>query len=490
MRQSGVLLHITSLPSNGGIGTLGKAAYEFVDFVKNSGMTVWQMLPLGPTGYAESPYQSSSTFAGNTLVIDFEQLEADGLLPKGAYKPLPNGRYVDFEAVKAQHRELMKLSFDCSYEKLKKEIKAFEKSHPWARDFALFSAIKSKNNENSWMEWPDQSIRLRDPETVRKYKRKLAKEINLYVYEQYIFFDQWSKLHEYAKSKGVKLMGDMPIYVSEDSADVWLNPEMFELDEECRPIRIAGVPPDYFSATGQRWGNPLYAWDKHEADGYSWWIGRLRALGEMFDLLRIDHFIGFANYYAIPSSEPTALHGKYEIGPGKKLFDKIKEQLPDLHIVAEDLGVVNQTVRDLLAYCGYPGMKVLQFAFDGEDSGDLPKYHTQNSFVYTGTHDNNTTLGWWNGAAPEVKARARKAFGMEEDSEDILPYMLKAAFCSAADTAIVPMQDLLDLGEECRMNVPGTVGGNWIWRMLPVDYKKLAKKVRSLNKEGKRGTLK
>ncbi len=490
MRQSGVLLHITSLPSVGGIGTLGKAAYEFIDFIKDAGMTVWQMLPIGPTGYAESPYQSSSTFAGNPLVIDLQTLEAEGLLPEGSYKPCPDGEFVDFEAVKRQHRELMKLSFDCSYKKLSKEIKAFEKSHPWARDFALFFAIKTSFNEISWMEWPDQKIRLRDPETVRKYKRKLAKEINYYVYEQYLFFDQWSKLHEYAKSKGVKLMGDMPIYVSEDSADVWLAPEMFELDEECRPVRIAGVPPDYFSETGQRWGNPLYAWDRHEATGYAWWISRLRALGEMFDLLRIDHFIGFANYYAIPSSEPTALHGKYEIGPGKKLFDKIKEQLPDLHIVAEDLGVVNQTVRDLLAYCGYPGMKVLQFAFDGEDSGDLPKNHTKNSFVYTGTHDNNTTLGWWNNAAPEVKARCRKALGMEEDGEDVLPYMLKAAFGSVADTAVVPMQDLLGLGEEYRMNVPGTVGGNWLWRMLPTDYKKLARKVRKLNKEGKRGTLK
>ncbi|MBQ3870711.1 MAG: 4-alpha-glucanotransferase [Clostridia bacterium] len=488
MRQSGVLLHITSLPSNGGIGTLGKAAYEFVDFIKESGMSIWQMLPLGPTGYAESPYQSCSTFAGNQLVIDFELLEADGLLPKGAYKPLQIEQNVDFEAVKKQHRELMKLSFGSSYAKLSEKIAEFEKTHPFVREYALFRAIKAGFDEISWMEWPDRKARLRDPETIEKYKKELADEIDFYVYEQYIFFDQWSKLHEYAKAKGVMLMGDMPIYVAEDSADVWQNPGMFELDEECRPVRIAGVPPDYFSELGQRWGNPLYAWDKHEATGYSWWISRLRALGEMFDILRIDHFIGFANYYAIPAEEPTALHGKYEPGPGKKLFDKIKAELPGLKIVAEDLGVINQTVRDLLSYCGYPGMKVLQFAFDGELTDPLPETHTKNCFIYTGTHDNNTTLGWWNNAAPEVRERAEKALGISGD-EDAVDCMIEAAFSSEADTAVVPMQDLLNLGEECRMNIPGTVGCNWMWRMLPVDYAAIAGKVRMLNIKNNRGVF-
>ena len=487
MRQSGVLLHITSLPSNGGIGTLGRAAYDFVDFIKDSGMTIWQMLPLGPTGYAESPYQSCSTFAGNQLVIDFEMLEADGLLPEGAYKPLEIKQSVDFEAVKEQHRRLMKLSFESSYQKLLPQIQEFEKSHPWARDYGLFRAIKSCFDEISWMEWPDQSARLRKPKAIEKYKKELADEIDFYVYEQYLFFSQWSKLHEYAKSKGVMLMGDLPIYVAEDSADVWLNPQMFELDEECRPVRVAGVPPDYFSEVGQRWGNPLYAWDKHEADGFKWWVSRLRALGEMFDILRIDHFIGFANYYAIPSSEPTALHGKYELGPGKKLFDKIKEELPGLKIVAEDLGVIIQIVKDLLSYCGYPGMKVLQFAFDAEVEGELPETHTKNCFIYTGTHDNNTTLGWWESAEPEVKARAVKALGMKDEDDGIVDHMLEAAFYSEADTAVVPMQDLLNLGEDCRMNVPGTVGCNWMWRMLPVDYNKVAEKVRMLNIQSNRG---
>ena len=486
MRQSGVLLHVTSLPSDGGIGTLGKAAYEFVDFVKDSGMSIWQMLPLGPTGYAESPYQSCSTFAGNQLVIDFPSLEAEGLLPEGSYEPLEIKPEVDFEAVKEQQRRLMMLSFKTSFDKLGYEIAEFEKKQSWVADYGLFRAIKAKFNEISWMEWPDQKIRLREPETLENYKAELKDEINFYIYEQYLFFRQWTKLHEYAKSKGVMLMGDMPIYVSEDSADVWLNPDMFELDEECRPVRVAGVPPDYFSVNGQRWGNPLYAWDKHEAQGYSWWISRLRALGEMFDILRIDHFIGFANYYAIPSSEPTALVGKYEIGPGKKLFDRIKEELPGLRIVTEDLGVVNQTVKDLLAYCGYPGMKVLQFAFDGELTDPLPETHTKNCFIYTGTHDNNTTLGWWKDAAPEVRKKAEKALGMEEGG-DIVEYMLKAAFTSDADTAVAPMQDLLKLDEKSRMNVPGTVGCNWMWRMLPVDYGKVAEDVRMLNIQGNRG---
>lgn len=489
MRQSGVLLHVTSLPSDGGIGTLGRAAYEFVDFVCDSGMTIWQMLPLGPTGYAESPYQSCSTFAGNQLVVDFEMLEEDGFLPKGSYKPLKIGQTVDFEAVKQQHRALMKLSFEYSFDKLKNQIEEFEKSHIWVRDYALFRAVKSKFYEMSWMEWPDQKIRLREPETVKEYKKELASDIDFYVYEQYLFFDQWDKLHEYAKKKGVMLMGDMPIYVAEDSADVWLNPEMFELDGECRPVRVAGVPPDYFSAEGQRWGNPLYAWDRHEADGYSWWISRLRALGDMFDILRIDHFIGFANYYAIPASEPTARVGKYELGPGKELFDKIKKELPHLKIVAEDLGVINQTVKDLLAYCGYPGMKVLQFAFDGEVSEKLPETHTKNCFVYTGTHDNNTTLGWWDNAEPHVREKAVKALDMEGEDDGIVEHMIEAAFAAEADTAVVPMQDLLNLGEECRMNIPGTVGCNWMWRMLPVDYAGLAEKIRKLNKRSKRGVI-
>ena len=489
MRQSGVLLHITSLPSRGGIGTMGQAAYDFIDFVKASGMTIWQMLPIGPTGYAESPYQSASTYAGNPLMIDFDQLEAKGILPEGSYVPLPHIPSVDFEAVKAQKTQLLRKAFAACGESLKDEVAGFEAAHPWVRDYGLFRAVKAHFGEISWMDWPDQDIRLRRADAVAKYADMLAEDVNYYIFEQYLFFDQWEQLHDYARSQGVKLMGDMPIYVAEDSSDVWLNPDMFELDEDCKPIRIAGVPPDYFQADGQRWGNPLYAWQKHADTGYSWWIDRLRALGGMFDILRIDHFIGFANYYAIPAEEPTARNGKYELGPGRKLFTRIKKALPGLSIVAEDLGVQNKRVRRLLDWCGYPGMKVMQFAFDGDDSADLPEHHTPNCVVYTGTHDNNTTLGWWAAADDASKARARAKLGMHEDEDDVMPFMLRAAFGSVADTVIVPMQDWLGLGNEARMNFPGTVGGNWLWRMAPVDYAPIASRIRRLNRASNRGAL-
>ncbi len=490
MRQSGVLMHITSLPSRGGVGTLGQAAYDFVDFVKASGMSIWQALPIGPTGYAESPYQSSSTFAGNPLMIDFDLLEQEGILPKGSYEPLPIEPRVDFEAVKAQKSELLRLAFDTSRERLSGELAEFEQSHPWVRPYGLFCAVKARFGGVSWMEWPDDGIRLRRSDSVAEYSAFLHEDVDYHVFCQYLFFRQWSALHDYAREKGVTLMGDMPIYVAEDSADVWLNPDLFELDEDCRPIRIAGVPPDYFQKDGQRWGNPLYAWKKHAETGYSWWIGRLRALSELFDILRIDHFIGFANYYAIPASEPTARVGKYEIGPGRKLFKKVKKELPHLRIVAEDLGVVSARVKRLLAWCGYPGMKVMQFAYGGDPKcPDLPEHHTENCIVYTGTHDNNTSLGWWQAAGEKEKAFARKKLGMEKDSDDILPYLLRAAFESVGDTVIVPMQDLLGLGGDARMNFPGTVGGNWLWRMEKVDVSPIARRMRRLNRLTGRGPL-
>ena len=492
MRQSGILLHITSLPSRGGIGTLGQAAYDFIDFIKASGMTIWQVLPIGPTGYAESPYQSASTFAGNPLMIDFDLMTSDGLLPEGAYEPLPQTGKVDFEAVKAQKAALLRVAYDGERENLSARLADFEASHPWVRDYALFRAVKAYFGESSWMDWPDRNIRLRKPRALAKYQKELAAQIDYYIFEQYLFFDQWQRLHDYARSNGVRIMGDMPIYVAEDSADVWLNPDLFELDEDCRPIRIAGVPPDYFQADGQRWGNPLYNWKKHQETKYAWWIERLRALGDMFDILRIDHFIGFANYYAIPASESTARNGKYELGPGKKLFARIKKVLPDLNIVAEDLGVVSKRVKNLLAYCGYPGMKIVQFAYGGgDDSPDLPENHIQNCIAYTGTHDNQTTLSWWRDTSEAVRVRARQKLGMPADSDDVLPYILKATFASKADTVIIPMQDLLGLDDDARMNYPGTVGGNWLWQMAAgPDYDGIAAFIRKLNRQSHRGTLK
>ena len=490
MKKSGVLMHITSLPSRGGVGTLGKAAYDFVDFVHSSGMNIWQMLPVGPTGYAESPYQSASTYAGNPLMIDFDLMIQDGLLPEGAYEPLPILNEVDFAAVKEQNTRLLKQAFAYSRERIASELSAFKAEKAWVHDFALFYAIKEHFELVSWMEWPDEDIRHRRPKAIEKYEAMLSDSIAYYVFCQYVFFSQWNRLHDYAREKGVELMGDMPIYVAEDSSDVWLNPELFELDDDVRPIRIAGVPPDYFQKDGQRWGNPLYAWKKHEETRFAWWIERLRALGGMFDILRIDHFIGFANYYAIPAEEETARNGKYELAPGSKLFRKVKKELPELKIVAEDLGVLSKRVLKLKASCGYPGMKILQFAFDGDDSSqDLPENYEENCIVYTGTHDNNTTLGWWADAKPSVKAFARKKLGMAQDDDDIIPALLRAAWESCADTAIIPMQDLLRLGGEARMNFPGTVGGNWLWRMQPTDLSLIESELRVLNRRYDRGNL-
>ena len=488
MRKSGVLMHITSLPSRGGVGTLGQAAYEFIDFVKASGMNIWQMLPVGPTGYAESPYQSSSTYAGNPLMIDFELMMQEGLLPEGAYEPLPAPSKIDFESVKKQNTALLKQAFEYSREHIADEIAAFVEKQPWVKDFALFSAIKEHFGFISWMDWPDEDIRHRREKAVKAYTEKLSDLVDFYIFGQYVFFDQWTRLHDYARLSGVELMGDMPIYVAEDSSDVWLNPDMFELDEDVHPIRIAGVPPDYFQKDGQRWGNPLYAWKKHEETKFAWWISRLKALGSMFDILRIDHFIGFANYYAIPAAEPTARNGKYELGPNKKLFRRIQKELPDLNIVAEDLGVVSKRVKNLLSFCGYPGMKVMQFAFDGDDtSQDLPQNHEPNYIVYTGTHDNNTTLGWWNDASEKVQAFARKKLGMKEYDNDIVAAMIDAAWGSVCETAIAPMQDFLNLDGAARMNFPGTVGGNWLWRMQECDYEAIARRIRILNRKHERG---
>lgn len=490
MRKSGVLLHITSLPSRGGIGTLGQSAYDFVDFIKASGMNLWQMLPIGPTGYAESPYQAVSSFAGNPLLIDFDLLEQEGFLPEGAYKPLPLLPEIDFKAVKLQNRKLLKQAFSYSFKKVYSEIESFKATRPWTVDYGLFCALKAHFNGASWMEWQDNDARLRKSNAIAKYSLMLSEEIDYYIFEQFLFFKQWNALHDYARRQGVSLMGDMPIYVAEDSCDVWMNPDLFELDEDCKPLRIAGVPPDYFQKDGQRWGNPLYDWKKHGKTQYRWWIDRLRALGEMFDILRIDHFIGFANYYAIPASESTARNGKYESGPGKRLFNRIRRELPDLNIVAEDLGVVNPKVRKLLDYTGYPGMKVMQFAFDSDDANsDLPEHHIENCIVYTGTHDNNTTLGWWNHADNSIKAFARKKLGMPENCNDILPFIIKAAFDSVAETVIVPMQDWLGLGEEARMNFPGTVGGNWLWRMTNSDLEPVARHIRRLNRASHRGVM-
>ena len=484
MRSSGILLHVTSLPQQGGIGTLGEMAYRFVDFLKKSGMSIWQVLPVGPTGYGESPYQSGSTFAGNPLMIDLVKLEETGLLEKGSFEPLPDSDKVDYEAVRWQKDRLLRKSFAYAYEKVKADVDAYVASREWLPDYALYAALKKKFDLRSWMEWPDD-VRLRREEALCAAREELKEEIAFQCYVQYLFDLQWNELRDYAHANGVKLFGDMPIYVAEDSADAWGHPENFQFNEDRRPTGVAGVPPDYFSQDGQLWGNPLYAWDDMKEEGYSWWLKRLAAMGERFDFVRVDHFIGFANYYHVPAGAPNARTGEWIIGPGRDFFKKVKKELPDLHIIAEDLGAVNDRVRSLLKFCEYPGMKVLQFAMGGGRNPHAPSQHKENAIVYTGTHDNDTTLGWWRAASEEEQKKARRMTHAKGE-QDIVISMIRTAMASVCDTAIIPMQDILNLGTEARMNIPGTVGGNWAWRMTELPNAKVARELKALVKENHR----
>ncbi len=468
MRQSGVLLHLTSLPGPEGIGTMGDEARAFVDFLKVAGMRLWQVLPIGPTGYGESPYQCFSTYAGNPLLIDLRTLEQEGLLSPEELPPQADDSQVDFPAVIAYKTKRLRQAFEQSREQLKAETDAFraEQAH-WLDDYALFRAVKQHFGGGSWMEWPDEDIRMRRPEAMASYRERFKEEIAYHIFVQHLFFRQWRALKAYANENGVLLFGDMPIYVSMDSSDIWQNPGCFLLNQQRRPTLVAGVPPDYFSQDGQLWGNPLYNWKALKRTGYRWWMDRLRAMGEIFDLVRVDHFIGFANYYAIPHGSKTARWGNWRLGPGRHFFKQVKKQLPQLRIIAEDLGAVNTRVRKLLKYCGYPGMKVLSFAFTGEDDNiHLPKHVVRHSVFYTGTHDNDTVLGWWEKAGAKEKAEAKRVMGMKKD-DHICDKMIETVLASRANTAILPMQDILHLPGDARMNLPGTLGGNWLWRMLP-----------------------
>jgi 4-alpha-glucanotransferase len=486
MRESGILLHITSLPSPEGIGTLGAEARTFADFLEKAGMRIWQVLPISPTGYAESPYQSFSTFAGNALLIDLRTLKKQGILTTDELlKHAGNQELVDYPALIAFKARMLALAFEQSGKALAGKVKRFrEENATWLEDYAFFMAIKRYFGNGSWQNWPDEDIRMRRPAAMSAYREKLKNEIDFEYFVQYLFFKQWFSLKRYVNERGISIFGDMPIYVAEDSADAWANPEIFQLDEQRRPTLIAGVPPDYFSADGQRWGNPLYDWAYLKKTRYAWWIGRLRAMSRIFDMTRVDHFIGFANFYSVPANEKTARNGIWLPGPGKPLFKEIKKELPDMRIIAEDLGAVTPMVKKLMLETGYPGMKVMNFAFSGDPHNEhLPKYHSRNSVVYTGTHDNNTLLGWWARCSIAERNTAILALGIRQD-EDLTEAFLRATLTSAADTAILPMQDILRLGESARMNLPGTVGGNWLWRMKPgAAGKKLARQLRKLNEE-------
>ena len=484
-RRGGVLMHITSLPGPEHVGTLGKSAYRFVDFLHSAGMRVWQVLPVGPTGYGESPYQSACALAGNPNMIDLEMLHEEGYLPSYAPETVTPSRQVDFPALFAEKEKWLRAAFAHNRERLEKEgaYDVWCAKWPWLHDYALFMAIKGKFNRCSWMEWPDQDIRLRKSEAMEKYENELKEDVQYFMFLQFLFREQWMRLRAYANDHGVSMLGDMPIYVAEDSSDVWANAEYFQLDRSRRPIKVAGVPPDYFSEDGQLWGNPLYRWGKLRDNDYGFWMERLRAMGQLFDSVRIDHFIGFANYYSVKAGAPNAREGKWIIGPGKAFFKRVREVVPEVNVVAEDLGAVNERVVSLLKFCGYPGMKVMQFGFDGGEENP----HNLNNFVencvaYTGTHDNDTTLGWWHAADENLKAAARKVLG-DVDDDTVVDAMIKTVFMSPANTAVAPIQDFLGLDSCDRMNTPGTLGGsNWCFRVLEADLTEaLSARMRALN---------
>ncbi|MCI9327788.1 MAG: 4-alpha-glucanotransferase [Lachnospiraceae bacterium] len=468
MRASGILLPVSSIPSAYGIGSFSKEAYEFVDFLEKAGQSYWQILPLGPTGYGDSPYQSFSTFAGNPYYIDFEELIEEGLLTKEQCEECDWGgseAYVDYEKIYKSRFRVLKEAFDNSRLEDNEDFQAFVAENAfWLSDYSLYMAVKDSYKGKSWSEW-DGDIRLRKPEAIEKYAEKLKEEILFYEFQQYLFDTQWRKLKKYANDKGVKIIGDIPIYVALDSADTWANPELFQLDENRRPTGVAGCPPDAFSATGQLWGNPLYKWDYHKETEYAWWIQRISYCYKLYDVVRIDHFRGFDEYYNIPFGDTTAEFGRWEKGPGYDLFKVMKKKIGNKPVIAEDLGFLTPTVNQLLKKSSYPGMKVLQFAFDSREESDyLPHNYTANSVVYTGTHDNDTTVGWYQTISRRDRSFARKYLNIKTGRE-LEWNFIRAALGSVSDTAVIPMQDYLGLGSEARINVPSTLGTNWKWRM-------------------------
>ena len=466
-RANGVLMHISSLPGNTGIGTMGKYAYSFVDFLKNSSQTYWQILPIGPTSYGDSPYQSFSTFAGNPYFIDFELLENDGFISKADYESVrwsSSDTQVDYGLLYCERNKIFAKIYQNFKQKIPADFYDFCNYNAfWLEDYSLFMAIKDAHGGVSFDNW-EESIRRREKAAVKVWCDKCQEKIQYYKMLQYLFFKQYYALKKYANDNGIKIIGDIPIYIAADSADVWSNPELFNLDDDYRPVEVAGCPPDGFSADGQLWGNPVYNWDYMKNDGYAWWKKRLETSLKNYDILRIDHFRAFDSYYCIPFGSRNAKNGLWRQGPGTAFFDEIKKTYGDLAIIAEDLGFLTDSVRKLLADVGFPGMKVLQFGFDSRDpaTGYLPFSYTRNTVVYTGTHDNTTIKGWMSDCSKEDLEYA-KAF-LRTDENRLVKDMMLTAMESVSNTCILTMQDLLGLGAEGRMNTPSTVGNNWKWR--------------------------
>lgn len=466
MRESGILMHITSLPGANGVGTMGQAAYDFVDFLKAAGQSYWQILPLTPTGYGDSPYQSCSTYAGNHYLIDLEQLVLEGLLTREEVDSVNWGdcpTKADFGLLYENRLPVLRKA----YARFRggAEFENFLVQHGlWLPDFALFMALKDKFGGKPWLEW-DRPLRFREPEAIWNARQELKDEVRFYCFVQYLFSTQWAKLHSYAREQGIRIVGDVPIYVPLDSADVWSSPELFQLDEELYPTSVAGCPPDAFTADGQLWGNPLYRWDRMSQNGYNWWLNRLGAAADLYDMIRFDHFRGFESYWSVPYGDPTARYGKWVKGPGLKFIRTVQKAFPKLRLIAEDLGFLTQEVHDLRDESGLPGMKVLGFAFDSREPSDyLPYNYPANSVCYTGTHDNMTTRQWFDTAPENAVAYATEFMHITPDEGPVWG-TIRTAMSTVSDLCVIPMQDYLELGAEGRMNLPGSLSdSNWTWR--------------------------
>ena len=475
MRASGILMHISSLPSAHGIGTMGEEAYKFVDFLADAKQTYWQMLPICPTSYGDSPYQSFSTHAGNPYFIDLDMLADEGLLEPEDYEEIDWGddeTRVDYSALYNSRFKVLKKAYENFKDTDRTMFDIFlDENEAWISNYALFMTIKDHYNGKSWLEW-DEGLKKRDPHELWMFKEAHADEVEFYEFIQYKFFEQWKKLKEYANGRGVQIIGDIPIYVALDSAAVWVYPDLFELDDELEPITVAGCPPDAFSPTGQLWGNPIYNWERHKETGYNWWIDRLRAAVELYDVVRIDHFRGFDGYYAIPYGDKTAENGEWKKGPGIEFFRFVESRLGRLPIIAEDLGFLTSSVLQMLSDSGFPGMKVLEFAFDPrEPSNYLPYNYEKNCAVYIGTHDNAPIKGWVEELDDETIRFCKKFLNYEcGDMDGFIRTFIRTAFACVGDTVIIQMQDYLGLGSESRMNTPSTASGNWQWRMKKGAY--------------------
>lgn len=490
MRASGILLPVSSLPSRYGIGAFDRSAYDFVDTLVKAGQTYWQILPMGPTGYGDSPYQSFSTFAGNPYFISLDELVRQGYLTEDDLEHSglsDDGKYVNYERLYHKRFPLLRKAYENSAIGENKEFREYvSQNEDWIRDYAVFMAIKDSKGGQSFLEWED-SIKRRDPETLERYEKGYEEDICFYLFLQYEFNRQWRQLKKYANEKGIRIIGDIPIYVALDSADTWSHPELFQFTEDMAPAAVAGCPPDAFSETGQLWGNPLYDWKYHEKTKFDWWIKRLRNCFEWYDMVRIDHFRGFDEYYAIPYGEPTAVNGEWKQGPGLRLFEAMEKELGKQDIIAEDLGFLTDSVRELLKDTGYPGMKVLQFAFDSREESDyMPHNYDSNCVVYTGTHDNQTTLAWWGEMSKEDRNVAFRYMALPDrfmTAKKLTWQLITMAQRSVAELCVIPAQDYLCLSKEARINTPSTLGFNWQWRMKKGAFSdKLCEKIAKMTK--------